>query len=65
VYTLLVLGIVPGTDIQITFEAWLNMLVGIVALIIAAGIVNKIQPNSSFVVRNILPASQLHSRLSI
>jgi hypothetical protein len=65
-YSLLVLGIVPGTNIAISFQAWL-----ILALLLAV-----IRPSrqlylylqhqtAAAMVRRPLPASQLHSRLRL
>ena len=62
--SLLVLGIIPGTDIAISFQAWL----GIAAVLLAVGLLFRHQIRR-WLQRNIsarrlpLPASQLHLRI--
>ncbi len=66
VYTILVLGLIPGTNIQISFLAYLVILAFgvVVAMVIWARYkflrsILRHQPNS---LRLPLPASQLHLR---
>ncbi|HSW36806.1 MAG TPA: hypothetical protein VLG37_00350 [Candidatus Saccharimonadales bacterium] len=40
-YNFIVLGLIPGTDIQITFQMWLNAAGLIVALIALAWLYNQ------------------------
>lgn len=64
-YNFLVLGIIPGTNIQIGFYAWIVLML---ALFIAAYFIHKRiieiinQPDFEFEVRKPLHANQLHSR---
>jgi len=60
--TLLVLGIVPGTNIQITFQVWLaaaTLLTGGMAMV-RLGLQKTVEARASM--RPILHASQLHLR---
>jgi hypothetical protein len=57
-YSFLVLGLIPGTNIRITFSAWLAL----VALIVVAGL--RIRFGRPQVVRQILPAARLHRRFN-
>ena len=71
-YSLLVLGLIPGTDIQINFWAWLILMAG---LIVAFKLLHKRVVNFladlwkrlDYVegVRRPLHATQLHSRLHL
>lgn len=64
-YNFLVLGLVPGTDIQITFEMWLDIVIAIImaVVVVKAGrqLLNLTStlPEAS-TVRLPLDASQLH-----
>lgn len=61
--SLIVLGLVPGTTIQITFEMWLQGFFGLILLVSLAYIYRiatyKVELDSS---RTALHASQLHRR---
>ncbi len=65
VYSFIVLGIVPGTDIRITFGAWLQIAVYIFAAVATVKIYSKIEPMlfSYEPIRVPLHASQLHQRV--
>lgn len=63
-YSLLVLGIVPGTNIQITFQGWLSLFG---SLVVAAALAQYYRQNLALQqaaarVRVPLHASQLHHR---
>jgi hypothetical protein len=64
--TFLVLGLIPGTNTQITFRVWLNCLGLFVVFLCSAWLhsVRKRASLSSFPLARIpLPASQLHRRV--
>ncbi|HTB48962.1 MAG TPA: hypothetical protein VK712_02675 [Verrucomicrobiae bacterium] len=67
-YSFFVLGIIPGTNIEISFVAWLIMTP---VLLAAAIIIRPYLQLHRFValgkqsLRQPLPASQLHHRLSL
>lgn len=64
-YNLLVLGLIPGTNIQIGFYAWIIL---VLALFIAVYFIHKkileiiSQPDLELEIRQPLHANQLHSR---
>jgi hypothetical protein len=63
--TFIVLGLVPGTDIQINFLVWFIFFaaIAILAILIFANHLNKLNQLSAIVLtRRILPANQFHSR---
>ena len=62
-YTFLVLGLIPGTNLQITFKTWLDL----VGLIIVALLSYKLHNDHLArlpLARRPLHASQLHRRLA-
>ena len=59
-YNVLVLGYVPGTNIQISFQAWLGVA-AVVAGAVAILYIGRRQRQTPF--RLPLPASRLHVRL--
>lgn len=67
-YTFIVLGIVPGTNIRITFGDWLQLAVLIFAAIVTIKLYRKLEPlmfsqlNQLQTERSPLHASQLHQR---
>ncbi len=66
VYSFIVLGIIPGTDVRVTFSAWAQLVVVVFAFIVTLKIYRKIGPTLvrlEFVpVRMPLHANQLHQR---
>jgi hypothetical protein len=65
-YSFIVLGIVPGTNIQISFQAWLLMLAGLVALImvfIASHRLRRSMGLQGLRLRQPLDANQLHQQV--
>jgi hypothetical protein len=65
-YSLLVLGIIPGTNIQISFQVWLqfaSVLTGVVMATVFLR-VHRASLSRMLHTRTPLHASQLHSRLS-
>ncbi len=64
-YSFIVLGIIPGTNIRITFGAWLQFAVLIFAAVVTLKIYRKIKPMLLKLepVRIPLHASQLHQRV--
>lgn len=64
-YNFLVLGLIPGTNIQIGFYAWIAL---VISLMVATYFANKkiLQiinaPDFEFEIRKPLHANQLHSR---
>lgn len=65
-YSLLVLGIIPGTNIQISFQVWLqfaSILAGVVMATVLLR-VHRASLSQMLKTRTTLHASQLHSRLS-
>lgn len=65
-YSFLVLGLVPGTSIQITFQTWFDAI-GIIIIIAALAFLGHLHGRHanplSKLQRSILPASQLHCRV--
>jgi hypothetical protein len=61
-YNLLVLGLVPGTNLQITFKTWLDVLGLVVAAYGATSLYRGRFTIGAVNVRQPLHASQLHSR---
>ena len=64
-YSFIVLGIIPGTDIQINFQIWLDAMVGLVLLALIAWLVmpKRSIKTDTFMPRTPLHASQLHFRI--
>jgi divalent metal cation (Fe/Co/Zn/Cd) transporter len=63
-YSFLVLGIIPGTDVAISFQAWLIILAGLtVSAMIFQSLLRHIWESANRAVRLPLPASQLHQRI--
>ena len=65
-YSFLVLGLIPGTNLQINFQGWLNLL----GLSLVAGTLLHVRMRRSLAaelinVRTPLHASQLHQRLHL
>ncbi len=64
-YSFFVLGIVPGTNIQITFRSWINSVLLVIAVLLSIRLVRLVanqrhtNPQAS---RFPLHASQLHIR---
>ena len=64
-YTFLVLGLIPGTNIQLSLQAWLGIMAGLAVAFV------KLKPYAHRLVqwgqatapRTIVHASQLHRRL--
>lgn len=63
-YSFLVLGLVPGTNLQITFNTWLDMIGLALAGFGVAYLYRHHYASESAWVRVPLHASQLHSRRS-
>jgi hypothetical protein len=62
-YTFLVLGIVPGTNIAISFQAWLDILAILACLaLVYRKPLRRLWESSKQAIRRPLPASQLHLR---
>jgi hypothetical protein len=67
-YNFIVLGIVPGTNLQITFETWLVMLevalviIGLERLLGLRRWLNGRLAVEAVLARSPLPANQLHRR---
>jgi hypothetical protein len=64
-YSFLVLGIIPGTNFQITFGAWLN-IIGLTLVAICMLYLYRRRSSydySQTFVRQPLPASRLHLRV--
>lgn len=57
-YSIVVLGLVPGTNIQISFQAWLVM-----TAIIVGALIYKLEHYNPSALRLPLPASRLHQRV--
>jgi len=66
-YDIILLGQIPGTNIRISFLAWLYIFsfLIIASLITWAYLQRHRLANTSFYQRSVLPASQLHSRLTL
>jgi hypothetical protein len=63
VYNFIVLGIVPGTNLQITFQTWLDALGLILVAAVGSWLYFKYQPTlEKATVRAPLHARQLHPR---
>ena len=64
-YTFLVLGLIPGTNIQISFQAWLDMAAALpfVAAFIKLHLYHRLTAASDIAIRQPLHASQLHRRI--
>lgn len=65
-YSLIVLGIIPGTDIQISFELWLKSA-GVLIILLSMMLyvrTHRTAISKMLTTRGTLHASQLHSRLS-
>ena len=67
VYSFFVLGIIPGINIQINFQGWLNLL----GLTLVAGALLWLHRQHHLIADELalerlpLPASQLHQRLQL
>ncbi len=64
-YNVIVLGFVPGTNVQISFQAWLAITIGLpVLFLISRSLIQWLASvrHASFV-RLPLPANQLHLRI--
>jgi hypothetical protein len=64
-YSFLVLGFIPGTNIQISFVAWLVMLVGSPLAVLAFALRHRLQRAArlqALSLRRPLYASQLHQQ---
>lgn len=62
-YTFFVLGIIPGTTIQITFQLWLDVVAGLVVIILLARLFSEYRLETAIPVapgRIPLHARQLH-----
>ncbi len=63
-YTFLVLGIIPGTNIAISFQAWLVITAVLSVLLLAVLPLRQLlSAGQARVARMPLPASQLHLRI--
>jgi len=63
-YSLLVLGIIPGTDVAISFQAWLIILAMLgLLLVIFRSPLHQAWESGKQAARLPLPASQLHLRI--
>ncbi len=62
-YSLLVLGLIPGTNISISFQAWLMLVAALLLSHPAYQLYQRHQSLVAIPVRRPLPASRLHSRL--
>lgn len=63
-YDLLVLGLIPGTNLQISFYAWIVLLIIVITIgfFLHKHIMTIIEQNSASEIRTPLHASQLHFR---
>lgn len=61
-YDLIVLGQVPGTDIEITFAMWMSVLAGLATIYYSYKLVRGRRMAMAFV-RKPLHANQLHLRV--
>jgi hypothetical protein len=59
-YSFIVLGIIPGTNISISFSAWL----GLVGLVMVVVLRPRLARSQSVSMRQVLPASRLHRRIN-
>ena len=64
-YTFLVLGLIPGTNVQISFQAWLAImaLLPVAARVLKVPLGRLLEMGKAATPRLPLPASQLHQRL--
>jgi len=63
-YSFLVLGIIPGTDVAISFQAWLVILAWLgLLLVVFRSPLRQAWESSKHAARLPLPASQLHLRI--
>ncbi|MDB5169058.1 MAG: hypothetical protein JWO41_414 [Candidatus Saccharibacteria bacterium] len=65
-YSLLVLGIIPGTDIQISFQLWLDCATVLAVVVLASHYIrtHRLAISEAIRTRSPLHAAQLHTRLS-
>jgi hypothetical protein len=63
-YSFFVLGIIPGTTIQITFQGWLDAVELAIALYCTVWLYRHRRAIRATFSRTPLPANQLHQRLS-
>lgn len=63
-YSFFVLGIIPGTNIQITFQGWLDIIELAVALYGVAWLYRHRRAIKTAFARTTLHANQLHQRIS-
>lgn len=63
-YSFIVLGIIPGTNIQITFTTWLNAMLLAVTIVLLVRLYRMVasEETSTIMSRQPLFAQQLHSR---
>lgn len=67
-YTFLVLGIIPGTDFQITFEMWLEIAKSLLLALFVVYAGSRmyrtvhLEAQDCILLRKELPASRLHQR---
>jgi hypothetical protein len=61
-YSFLVLGLIPGTNLQITFKSWLALAGWTVGAAIVYRYRNDLTPVAVAPKRTVLHASQLHHR---
>ncbi len=66
-YNFIVLGQVPGTNVQISFQAWLVLmaLLAIMTPVVWAQLKRRWQELEAVIERQPLHASQLHQRLHL
>jgi hypothetical protein len=65
-YSFLVLGQIPGTNLQISFQAWLVMLACLPLLVLAFALLHRLRQSAQFqalALRQPLNASQLHQQV--
>lgn len=64
-YTFLVLGLIPGTNVQISFDAWLGIMAGLpfVAALLRTPLHRLVELGKAAEPRLPLPANQLHRRI--
>lgn len=61
-YNLIVMGEVPGTDVQITFGVWLGVVGGLTAVYLGYKLLTGRRQFATAFARRPLHASQLHQR---
>jgi hypothetical protein len=64
-YSFIVLGLIPGTNIQITFRTWIDTALLIVCIVLSAHLYRLIKEETQakrLVIRQPLFAQQLHTR---